>query len=95
MDDKQILELARAHVASHLHASGRIVRHKAHPVAAGSKALAPPSLDEQMAKELGVTAPPPPADSADVEFSEHTDLGPRGTVVQIRNGKVARVLMRG
>jgi hypothetical protein len=89
MDDKQILELARAHVASHLHASGRIVRHKAHPVAAGSKALAPPSLDEQMAKELGVTAPPPPADSADVEFSEHTDLGPRGGWISATDNQAA------
>ena len=98
MNDQDILKLACAHVAPHLHASARIVSHPARPQV-GLASVAPTGtaddFDEEMAKELGVALPNEDPDSADVEFREHGPSGVRSTVVQVRQGKVARILSRG
>ncbi len=98
MNDQDILKLACDHVAPHLHATARIVSHHTRPqlgLAAVPQTATSDDFDQEMAKELGENLPPEDPDSADVEFSEHGSLGSRLTVVQIRRGKVARILSRG
>ena len=98
MNDQDILKLACAHVAPHLHASARIVSHpeRTHVgLASVAPTGTPDDFDQEMAKELGVALPPNDPDSADVEFTEHGPVGIKSTVVQIRKGKFARILSRG
>jgi len=100
MNDQEILKLARAHVAPHLHSSARIVLREERPRFAlasveNVRNAAEVDVDAELAAELGVAVPEDDGESADVEFSERTPLGTRSTVVHVRAGKVARVLTRG
>jgi hypothetical protein len=90
-------------VPEHLRGLGHVVGEGAPGVALASKMNAAGATAEQedaltasIAKELGIDAPLASKDSlsGDVEFVEQTELGPRPTVVQVRGGKVARVLKR-
>lgn len=100
MKDDDLLAIARSAVPPHLKALGRIVRPPQQTSAVAAASAGPgqvPSEDalaEQIAKTVGATLAPEQDDSVDVEFVEHTSLGARSTVVQIRGGKVARVLKR-
>jgi hypothetical protein len=102
--DDELIAIARDAVPEHLKSLGRIVRREPAPeanriAASGPRAAAAThddgdSLIESLAHEVGAELAPATEDSADVEFVEHTKLGAKSTVVQIRSGKVARVLKR-
>jgi hypothetical protein len=97
MSDAELIKIAQAAVPEHLKTLGRIVtRYDAPVTAAAATRGAPPRDDlmEALAKEVGAKLGKAAPDSADVEFVEHTPIGARSTVVNVRNGKVARVLKR-
>jgi hypothetical protein len=96
--DDEFLAMARAVVPEHLKTLGRVVRRPPPTgavTASGPHAGATDDVMAELAAEVGAKLKPTAAkDSADVEFVEHTQLGSKSTVVQIRQGKVARVLKR-
>lgn len=99
--DDDLLAIARSAVPPHLQTLGRIVRHpqhSAHALAAAKPGASAAPTDDELAQQIAATVgaelAPDENDSADVEFVEHTPIGARSTVVQIRGGKVARVLKR-
>jgi hypothetical protein len=96
--DEQFLALARAVVPDHLKTLGKVVRRQPPAgavTASGPQAGATDDVIAELAAEVGAKLKPAAGkDSADVEFVEHTQLGSKSTVVQIRQGKVARVLKR-
>jgi hypothetical protein len=99
--DEELIDIARTAVPDHLKPLGRIVGHATEPAeratASGPGAAAAENDDdlmESLAAEVGTTLGEDADDSADVEFVEHTKLGARSTIVQVRNGEVARVLKR-
>jgi hypothetical protein len=96
MSDAELIKIAQAAVPEHLKSLGRIVTRFDSPVTAAATRGAPPHDDlmQALAKEVGVKLGKAAPDSADVEFVEHTPIGARSTVVNVRNGKVARVLKR-
>lgn len=78
-------------------------RAKARPMIAmaarGAVTAAPAAADvdiaDRIAARLGVKQKAASkGTSADVEFTEHTPLGKRSIVVQVRNGKVKQILKR-
>jgi hypothetical protein len=97
--DNELLDLARSVVPDHLKALGVIARRDAPAIALKRSALIADQPIEDLAaavaREVGAHVAQDEPDSADVEFVEHTPIGARSTVVQIRGGKVARVLKRG
>ena len=100
--DEELLAIARAAVPAHLKPLGRVVRRGGAASEAAASASArgnqrAPTADEiarLVATEVGAKLAPDDPDAADVEFVEHTPVGARSTVVQIRGGQVARVLKR-
>lgn len=101
MSKKDLIELARTAVPDHLKPKGKIVERP--PQMAAVPTLGAPVHDDEhlrkeLAKELGIAAAELAAedeDSADVEFTEHGPTRTRGVVVQIRGGKVHRVITNG
>jgi hypothetical protein len=100
---EELLEIARGAVAPHLRSLGKIVKHPTQPTAgpavarAGLTASQQPADDDlvnAIAADVGAKLGEDEPDSADVEFVEHTPVGARSTVVQVRGGKVARILKR-
>jgi hypothetical protein len=97
MSDEDLLRIAQTAVPEHLKTLGRIVvRHDPPPGYAltSPKSAAQDDLASAIAKEVGTSLGEPASNSADVEFVEHTALGSRSTVVNIRDGKIAHVLKR-
>jgi hypothetical protein len=96
--DEEFLAMARAVVPDHLKPLGKVVRHQPPTTAVTASGRHPGATDDlvaAIADEVGAKLRPAAGkDSADVEFVEHTKLGSKSTVVQIRAGKVARVLKR-
>jgi hypothetical protein len=100
MTGEELLELARQAVPEHLRSLARISTRGNAVRAASAKAGAEKEDDQAvaraLAKRLGVKLPAARRaavkDSADVEFVESTPLGQKSTVVQIRKGKVAKIL---
>lgn len=96
--DKELLDIARSAVPDHIKPLGRIVRRPAAradlATASGRHAEVDDDLMQSLAEEVGTHLGEPAEDSADVEFVEHTKLGARATIVQVRQGEVAQVLKR-
>jgi hypothetical protein len=104
MPKKSLLEIAKSAVPEHVRSTGRVVARPSEGVAVlaaaaghGTAAAAesPHDVADRVAAKLGVKKKRTTAtDSADVEFTEHTPLGKRSIVVQVRRGKVKQVLKR-
>ena len=97
--DDELIAIARKAVPAHLKPLGRIVREPAagfgaRVTASGPHAAPDEALIKSLADEVGAKLGTATDDSADVEFVEHTKLGARSTIVQVRQGEVARVLKR-
>jgi hypothetical protein len=105
MPKKSPLEIAKSAVPEHVRSTARVVSRPSEAVAVvaatAGRALAttaqsPHDIADRVAAKLGVKKKKRAAgsDSADVEFTEHTPLGKRSIVVQVRGGKVKQVLKR-
>lgn len=103
MPKKSPLEIAKSAVPEHVRSTARVVSRPSEAVAVvaatAGRALAttaqsPHDVADRVAAKLGVKKRAAGSDSADVEFTEHTPLGKRSIVVQVRGGKVKQVLKR-